>query len=90
MELLIDEEVLQGVMDMPVNDDQDLDDSYVLLNVSSKEAFLEIETLKITCSNMRKIYQIWYVLQNILRIRLNLVHRQIRNKWLYMHIFTKE
>ncbi|MBA0794002.1 hypothetical protein Gohar_018370, partial [Gossypium harknessii] len=36
----MDEEIIQGVMDVPANDEQDPDDSSVLPHVSPKEAFL--------------------------------------------------
>ncbi|MBA0860274.1 hypothetical protein Goshw_015954 [Gossypium schwendimanii] len=45
-ESLMDEEIIQGIMDMPANDEQDLDDSGVLPHVSPKEAFLAVDTLK--------------------------------------------
>ena len=56
MESLTDEEIIPRIMDMPVGDIQDPNDSCAYLNVSPKEAFLAIETLKITCCYMRKIY----------------------------------
>ncbi|MBA0876929.1 hypothetical protein Goshw_007216, partial [Gossypium schwendimanii] len=37
MESLTDEEIIQGVMDVPANDEQDLNDSNVLPHVSPKE-----------------------------------------------------
>ncbi|MBA0819182.1 hypothetical protein Gohar_021811, partial [Gossypium harknessii] len=40
MESLTDEEIIQGIMDVPANDEQDLNDSNVLPHVSPKEAFL--------------------------------------------------
>ncbi|KAH1082714.1 hypothetical protein J1N35_022475, partial [Gossypium stocksii] len=46
MESLMDEEIIQGVMDVPANDEQDPDDSSVLPHVSPKEAFLAVNTLK--------------------------------------------
>ncbi|MBA0754564.1 hypothetical protein Gogos_021686, partial [Gossypium gossypioides] len=42
----MDEEIIQGVMDVPTNDKQDPDDSSVLPHVSPKEAFLAVDTLK--------------------------------------------
>ncbi|MBA0876926.1 hypothetical protein Goshw_007216 [Gossypium schwendimanii] len=45
-ESLTDEEIIQGVMDVPANDEQDLNDSNVLPHVSPKEAFLVVDTLK--------------------------------------------
>ncbi|MFQ6659281.1 hypothetical protein Gotur_028228, partial [Gossypium turneri] len=42
----MDEEIIQGVMDVPANDEQDPDDSSVLPHVSPKEAFLAVDTLK--------------------------------------------
>ncbi|MFQ6658102.1 hypothetical protein Gotur_027512, partial [Gossypium turneri] len=45
MESLTDEEIIQGVMDVPANDEQDLNDSNVLPHVSPKEAFLAVDTL---------------------------------------------
>eukprot|EP00257_Ricinus_communis_P015187 XP_015573052.1 uncharacterized protein LOC107261047 [Ricinus communis] len=46
MESPTDEEIIEGVMCVPANDDQDPDDSNILPHVSPKEAFLAIETLK--------------------------------------------
>ncbi|MBA0819181.1 hypothetical protein Gohar_021811 [Gossypium harknessii] len=46
MESLTDEEIIQGIMDVPANDEQDLNDSNVLPHVSPKEAFLAVDTLK--------------------------------------------
>ncbi|KAK8271138.1 hypothetical protein V6Z11_D11G243000 [Gossypium hirsutum] len=46
MESPMDEEIIQGVMDVPANDEQNLDDSGVLPHVSPKEAFLAVDTLK--------------------------------------------
>ncbi|MBA0770423.1 hypothetical protein Gotri_019062 [Gossypium trilobum] len=42
----MDEEIIQEVMDVPANDEQNLDDSGVLPHVSPKEAFLAVDTLK--------------------------------------------
>ncbi|MBA0819183.1 hypothetical protein Gohar_021811, partial [Gossypium harknessii] len=36
MESLTDEEIIQGIMDVPANDEQDLNDSNVLPHVSPK------------------------------------------------------
>ncbi|MFQ6643129.1 hypothetical protein Gotur_017309, partial [Gossypium turneri] len=41
-----DEEIIQGVMDVPADDEQDPNDSSVLPHVSPKEAFLAVDTLK--------------------------------------------
>ena len=46
MESPTDEEIIQGIMDMPADDDHDLDNSCVLLNISPKKAFQVIITLK--------------------------------------------
>ncbi|MBA0820614.1 hypothetical protein Gohar_028028, partial [Gossypium harknessii] len=40
MELPTNEEIIQGVMDVPTDDEQDPDDNIVLPHVSPKEAFL--------------------------------------------------
>ncbi|MFQ6659865.1 hypothetical protein Gotur_028591 [Gossypium turneri] len=42
----MDEEIIQGVMDVPADDEQDPDDNSVLPYVSPKEAFLVVDTLK--------------------------------------------
>ncbi|MBA0624749.1 hypothetical protein Godav_010042, partial [Gossypium davidsonii] len=41
-----DEEIIQGVIDVPADDEQDSDDSNVLPHVSPKEAFLALDALK--------------------------------------------
>ncbi|KAK8299899.1 hypothetical protein V6Z11_D05G348500 [Gossypium hirsutum] len=41
-----DEEIIQGVIDVPADDEQDPDDSSVLPHVSPKEAFLALDALK--------------------------------------------
>ncbi|MBA0869222.1 hypothetical protein Goshw_024964, partial [Gossypium schwendimanii] len=46
MESPTDEEIIQGVMDVTIDDEQDRDDSSVLPHVSPKEAFLAVDTLK--------------------------------------------
>ncbi|TYG61728.1 hypothetical protein ES288_D07G172100v1 [Gossypium darwinii] len=46
MELPTDEEIIQGVMDVPIDDEQDPDDNIVLPHVSPKEAFLIVDILK--------------------------------------------
>ncbi|MBA0618477.1 hypothetical protein Godav_027816 [Gossypium davidsonii] len=46
MESSMDEEIIQGVMDVPANDEQNLDGSGVLPHVFPKEAFLVVDTLK--------------------------------------------
>ncbi|KAH1074449.1 hypothetical protein J1N35_026777 [Gossypium stocksii] len=46
MELLTDEEIIQGVMDVSTDDEQDPNDSSVLPHVSPKEVFLAVDTLK--------------------------------------------
>ncbi|XP_052489865.1 uncharacterized protein LOC105762804 [Gossypium raimondii] len=46
MELPTDEEIIQGVMDVPTDDEQDPDDNIVLPHVSPKEAFLIVDILK--------------------------------------------
>ncbi len=45
MELPTERKIIQGVIDMYTYDDHDPDDSCILLNVSSKEAFQAIVTL---------------------------------------------
>ncbi|MBA0550426.1 hypothetical protein Golob_021375 [Gossypium lobatum] len=40
------EEIIQGVMDVSVDDEQDPDDSSILPNVSPKEAFVVVDNLK--------------------------------------------
>ncbi|KAK5774527.1 hypothetical protein PVK06_042382 [Gossypium arboreum] len=42
----MDEEIIQGVMDVSADDEQDPDDSSVLPHFSPKEAFLAVDTLK--------------------------------------------
>ncbi|MBA0852441.1 hypothetical protein Goshw_005385 [Gossypium schwendimanii] len=42
----LDEEIIQGVMDVPADDEQDPDESSVLPHVSPKKAFLGVDTLK--------------------------------------------
>ncbi|KAK8370061.1 hypothetical protein V6Z11_A01G152000 [Gossypium hirsutum] len=42
----MDEEIIQGLMDVPANDEQDPNDSSVLPHASPKEAFLAVDTLK--------------------------------------------
>ncbi|MFQ6660907.1 hypothetical protein Gotur_029245, partial [Gossypium turneri] len=46
MESPTDEEIIQGVMDAPVDDEQDPNDSSVLPDISPKEAFLAVDTFK--------------------------------------------
>ncbi|KAK8270557.1 hypothetical protein V6Z11_D11G203700 [Gossypium hirsutum] len=46
MESPTDEEIIQGVMDVPADDEQYSDDSNVLSHVSPKETFLAVDTLK--------------------------------------------
>ncbi|XP_012435306.1 uncharacterized protein LOC105761917 [Gossypium raimondii] len=46
MESPTDEEIIQGVMDVPVDDEQDPNDSSVLPDISPKEAFLAMGTFK--------------------------------------------
>ncbi|XP_017624694.1 CENP-B homolog protein 2-like [Gossypium arboreum] len=46
IESSMDEEIIQGVMDVSANDEQDLDDSSILPHVSPKKAFLAVDTLK--------------------------------------------
>ncbi|MBA0682156.1 hypothetical protein Goari_023896 [Gossypium aridum] len=46
MESPMDEEIIQGVMDVPDDDEQDPDNNSVLPHVSPKEAFLVVDTLK--------------------------------------------
>ncbi|MBA0820613.1 hypothetical protein Gohar_028028 [Gossypium harknessii] len=46
MELPTNEEIIQGVMDVPTDDEQDPDDNIVLPHVSPKEAFLTVDILK--------------------------------------------
>ncbi|TYH07045.1 hypothetical protein ES288_A08G201200v1 [Gossypium darwinii] len=46
IESSMDEEIIQGVMDVSADDEQDLDDSSVLPHVSPKKAFLAVDTLK--------------------------------------------
>ncbi|MBA0664565.1 hypothetical protein Goklo_004538 [Gossypium klotzschianum] len=46
MESPADEEIIQGVMDVPADDEQDPNDSSVLPHVSPKKAFLAVDTLK--------------------------------------------
>ncbi|KAH1097337.1 hypothetical protein J1N35_014258 [Gossypium stocksii] len=46
MESPMDEEIIQGVMDVSIDDEQDLDESSVLPHVSPKEAFLAVDTMK--------------------------------------------
>ncbi|MFQ6660854.1 hypothetical protein Gotur_029219 [Gossypium turneri] len=46
MESPADEEIIQGVMDVPADDEQDSNDSSVLPHVSPKKAFLAVDTLK--------------------------------------------
>ncbi|MBA0852440.1 hypothetical protein Goshw_005385 [Gossypium schwendimanii] len=45
-ESTLDEEIIQGVMDVPADDEQDPDESSVLPHVSPKKAFLGVDTLK--------------------------------------------
>ncbi|MBA0676439.1 hypothetical protein Goari_017915 [Gossypium aridum] len=45
MESPTNEEIIQGVMDVSVDDEQDPDDSSILPNVSPKEAFVVVDTL---------------------------------------------
>ncbi|MBA0763830.1 hypothetical protein Gotri_013235 [Gossypium trilobum] len=45
-ESTLDEEIIQGVMDVPADDEQDPDESSVLPHVSPKKAFLAVDTLK--------------------------------------------
>ncbi|MBA0785535.1 hypothetical protein Gotri_027651 [Gossypium trilobum] len=42
----MDEEIIQGVIDVPADDEQDPDENSVLPHVSPKEAFLVVDTLK--------------------------------------------
>ncbi|MFQ6628964.1 hypothetical protein Gotur_007416, partial [Gossypium turneri] len=42
----MDEEIIQGVIDVPTDDEQDPDDSSVLPHVSPKEAFLAVDIVK--------------------------------------------
>ncbi|MBA0692783.1 hypothetical protein Goari_010319 [Gossypium aridum] len=44
MESPTDEEIIQGVIDVSVDDKQDPDDSSVLSHVFSKKAFLVVDT----------------------------------------------
>ncbi|XP_012477781.1 uncharacterized protein LOC105793415 [Gossypium raimondii] len=46
VESTLDEEIIQGVMDVPADDEQDPDKSSVLPHVSPKKAFLAVDTLK--------------------------------------------
>ncbi|MBA0862957.1 hypothetical protein Goshw_014835 [Gossypium schwendimanii] len=46
MESPTDEEIIQGVLDVAVDDKQDPNDSSVLPYVSPKEVFLAVDTLK--------------------------------------------
>ncbi|KAG8499020.1 hypothetical protein CXB51_005432 [Gossypium anomalum] len=46
MESPMDEEIIQGVMDVPTDGKQDPDVSSVLPHVSPKEAFLALDTVK--------------------------------------------
>ncbi|KAK5838397.1 hypothetical protein PVK06_007126 [Gossypium arboreum] len=46
MESPTNEEIIQGMMDVPTDDEQDPDDSSVLPHVSPKEPFLAMDTLK--------------------------------------------
>ncbi|MBA0859512.1 hypothetical protein Goshw_007572 [Gossypium schwendimanii] len=46
MESPTDEEIIQGVMDVPADNEQYSDDSNVLSRVSPKETFLAVDTLK--------------------------------------------
>ncbi|MBA0763831.1 hypothetical protein Gotri_013235 [Gossypium trilobum] len=46
VESTLDEEIIQGVMDVPADDEQDPDESSVLPHVSPKKAFLAVDTLK--------------------------------------------
>ncbi|KAK5813182.1 hypothetical protein PVK06_028630 [Gossypium arboreum] len=46
IESSMDEEIIQGVMDVSADDEQDLDDSSILPHVSPKKAFLAVDTLK--------------------------------------------
>ncbi|KAH1106351.1 hypothetical protein J1N35_010119 [Gossypium stocksii] len=46
MESPMDKEIIQRVMDVPTDNEQDLDDSSVLPHVSLKKAFLVVDTLK--------------------------------------------
>ncbi|MBA0648270.1 hypothetical protein Goklo_016025 [Gossypium klotzschianum] len=43
----MDEEIIQGVIDVPTDDEQDPDDSSVLPHVSPKEAFLAVDIVRI-------------------------------------------
>ncbi|MBA0755917.1 hypothetical protein Gogos_020415, partial [Gossypium gossypioides] len=46
MDSATDEEIIQGVIDVPTDDEQDPDDSSALPHVSPKEAFLALDALK--------------------------------------------
>ncbi|XP_016673208.2 uncharacterized protein [Gossypium hirsutum] len=46
MESPTDEEIIQGVMDVPIDDEQDPNDSSDLPDISPKEAFLAVDTFK--------------------------------------------
>eukprot|EP00257_Ricinus_communis_P022182 XP_015581839.1 uncharacterized protein LOC107262167 [Ricinus communis] len=60
------EEIIEGVIDVPANDDQDPDDSDVLPHVYLKEAFLAVEILKNYLFQYEKnIQDVVYALQNI-------------------------
>ncbi|XP_015578348.1 CENP-B homolog protein 2-like [Ricinus communis] len=79
MESPTNKKIIERVMGVPANDNQDLDDSNVLLHVSPKEAFLAVKTLKNYLFQHEKNIPLWSMLCKRLKMKLNLVHLQRRN-----------
>ncbi|KAG8497126.1 hypothetical protein CXB51_008268 [Gossypium anomalum] len=66
MEPSTDEEIIQGIMDVPADDEQDPEDSSVLQRVSLKEAFLAVDNLKnYLIQHEKNITDLVYTLLNV-------------------------
>ncbi|TYI89495.1 hypothetical protein E1A91_D03G060500v1 [Gossypium mustelinum] len=66
MESSTDDIIIQGIMDLPADDEQDPDDSSVLPHVSPKDAFLPVDTLKnYLIQHEKNITDLVYTLLNV-------------------------
>ncbi|KAG4154380.1 hypothetical protein ERO13_D03G054475v2 [Gossypium hirsutum] len=66
MESSTDDKIVQGIMDLPVDDEQDPDDSSVLPHVSPKDAFLPVDTLtNYLIQHEKNITDLVYTLLNV-------------------------
>ncbi|TYG96263.1 hypothetical protein ES288_A11G335400v1 [Gossypium darwinii] len=89
MELPTNEEIIQGVMDVSADDEQDPYDSSVLLHVSLKEVFLDVDTLKNYAKGVTNISDLVYAL---LKVKDEIVFEShVKNKQLTIDAyFSKE